>query len=105
MVLDSSITKQITLNLSQPKGEGSFEVRIQGKDIPEQPNKTREIVITDNQWSENIYKEVYDKLNFLATSFPEDSVNKLPSSEGPNSQPGAEQSALPGIDQATAPTV
>lgn len=96
MTLDTSVTKQISLKVTQPKGPGSFEVKIEGKDVPKQANGLSEIVISDTQWSENIYKEVYDKLNFLTISSPDDAVTKLPTQETPGSQPGAEQSALPG---------
>jgi hypothetical protein len=97
--LNDSVAKNVIIKVSQPTGGDSFEVVIQGSDVPQQPDKSNKIVITDTQWDESIYEEVLDKLQFVigtATS----AVNQPPPSEGAGAQPGAEESALPGVGAA-----
>ena len=94
--LDKSVPKNVIIKVSQPTGGDSFEVVIEGSDVPQQPDKTNTIVIGDTQWDESIYKEVLDKLQFVigtATS----AVNQPASTEGAEVQPGAGESALPGV--------
>ncbi len=94
--LDKSVPKNVVIKVSQPTGGDSFEVTIEGSDVPQQPDKSNKIVIGDTQWDESIYKEVLDKLQFVigtATS----AVKEAPPTEGAQSQPGAEDSSLPGV--------
>lgn len=94
--LDKSVPKNVVIKVSQPTGGDSFEVTIEGSDVPQQPDKSHKIIINDTQWDESIYKEVLDKLQFVigtATS----AVKEAPPSEGAQTQPETNASSLPGV--------
>jgi len=85
----------IQLKIQQNKDDSnSFSVTVAALDNPD------EVQTYENDWLETIFKNVVDKVKTLTLKniAPESSVDELPQEETPAaSQPGAEQSALPGV--------